>query len=151
MTGLKVKDLSIEAGASSVNLKFREPNKSTMEELAIEAGVSRFQADGLCNANFNHFKFEGGVGGYSLDFGGTLSRQVDVDISVGLGSLTISIPRNIGVKVEYEKNWFSTCDFDKDFTEQDSDIYYSSNYFTTDGKMDMKIEAGLGSVRVKRY
>ena len=42
MTGLSVKDLNLSAGASSVLLRFDEPNKSTIEDMSIEAGLSKF-------------------------------------------------------------------------------------------------------------
>ena len=150
MTGLSIKDLNLSTGASSVYLRFDQPNQSTIEDMTIEAGLSKFQADGLSNANFNHLKFEGGVGSYSLDFGGKLSKEVDVDIEVGLGSLTITIPSEIGAKIMYEKNWIAHIDIGRDFTEQEENNYFSSNYKTARGKMNMRIEAGLGTVKIKR-
>jgi hypothetical protein len=149
-TGLSVKNLNLSTGASSVTLKFDKPNKSVIEDLNIETGLSKFVARGLCNANFRHLRFEGGVGGYTLDFGGTLDKEVDVDLEVGLGSLTVIIPKNIGVKIFYEQNFMSQIDLDKDFEEQEEDIYYSSNYEDAKGKMNIRIEAGLGGVKIKR-
>src|SRR5437016_2430722 len=60
-TGLAVKDLSLSAGASTVSMRFDKPNKSEMEDLTIEAGLSKFDGKNLGNANFRHMKFEGGV------------------------------------------------------------------------------------------
>jgi hypothetical protein len=150
LTGLSVKDLNISAGASSFYLRFDRPNKSEIEDLNIESGLSKFKAEGLCNANFNHLKFEGGVGGYSLDFGGKLDKEVDVDIEVGLGSLVVTIPEDIGVKLNYEKNFIAHLDIDKDFSEDQENTYFSSNFRTAAGKINMKIDAGLGSVKVRR-
>ncbi|MBI4546357.1 MAG: hypothetical protein HY707_00130 [Ignavibacteriae bacterium] len=150
LTGLNVKDLNLSAGASSVLLKFDQPNKSVIEELTIASGLSRFRAEGLCNANFNRLRFEGGVGDYSLDFGGSLKREVDVDIEVGLGSLTITIPKQIGTRVMYNKSFISHITLDRDFSEEEEDNYYSSNYYSSKGRINMHIEAGLGSVKIKR-
>jgi hypothetical protein len=149
-TGLLVKDLKLSAGASSAWVTFDKPNKSVIEDLTIESGLSKFHADGLCNANFNHMKFEGGVGSYSLDFGGTLSKEVDVDIDVGLGSLVVKIPEDIGARIIYEKSWIAHIDLDRDFTEEQENNYFSSNYHTAAGKMNIKIDAGLGSVKIER-
>ncbi len=148
LTGLNVKDLKISAGASSVHLRFDKPNKNVIEELTIESGLSKFNGEGLCNANFNRLKFEGGVGSYRLDFGGKLEKEVDASIEVGLGSLQIVIPENVGAKIIYEKNWFSHVDLDHDFSEQEEGNYYTSNYRTASGKMNIRIEAGLGSVSI---
>lgn len=150
-SGLKVKDLSLSAGASTVSVRFNEPNKSEIDVLTIEAGLSKFEAKNLANANFNRMKFEGGVGTYKLDFGGTVEKEMDVDIEVGLGSLTIALPQTLGAKVTYEKNIISNFDIDRDFTEQSEDNYISSNYYSATGKINFHIEAGLGSVKIKRY
>ena len=149
-TGLRVKDLKISAGASSVWMTFEKPNKSVIEDLTIESGLSKFNAEGLCNANFNHMKFEGGVGSYLLDFGGKLAKEVDVDIEVGLGSLTIRIPEEIGARIIYEKSWIAHIDLNRDFSELQENNYYSSNYRSAAGKMNIKIDAGLGSVKIQR-
>ncbi len=148
LTGLNVKDLRISAGASSVHLRFDKPNKNVIEELTIESGLSKFDGEGLCNANFNRLKFQGGVGSYKLDFGGKLEKEVDASIEVGLGSLQIEVPENVGAKIVYDKNWFSHVELDHDFSEQEENNYYTSNYRTAPGKMNIHIEAGLGSVRI---
>ncbi len=147
-TGLNVKDLRLSAGASSVRLRFDKPNKSVIENLTIESGLSKFEGEGLCNANFNRLKFEGGVGSYSLDFGGELRKEVDVQVEVGLGTLTIDIPPGTGAKVIYEKNIFAHVDLDRDFSEEQDNSYYSANYRTAPGRMNIRIDAGLGSVRI---
>lgn len=152
MTDLRVKDFSLSTGASSVKLKFGTPNKETIEDMNLEAGVSKFTAEGLCNARFHHLKFEGGVGSYTLDFKGTLDREVDADIDVGLGTLTVIIPDNIGAKIIYEKSWIAHLDLASSFEESgnEENTYYSSNYDRASGKINMRIDAGMGSVKIRR-
>ena len=53
-TDLNVKDLSLSAGASSVKMRFNKPNKNIIEDLTIEAGLSKFESKGLGNARFRH-------------------------------------------------------------------------------------------------
>lgn len=149
-TGLKLKDLDISTGASSVTIMFNKLNQQTIENLNIETGVSRFKAYNLSNANFNRLKFSGGIGSYELDFSGELNKEVDVDIEIGLGSITILIPKYVGAKVYYEKNWISNIDLDKDFDEEQNNEYETSNYSSASGKMNIQIEAGFGSVKIKR-
>lgn len=148
-TGLMVKDLNISTGASSVEIMFDKPNRSTIDNINIETGVSKFKAKNLSNANFNSLRFSGGVGTYELDFGGDLNKEVDVQIEIGLGSLTVKLPENIGAKIMYEKNWLSGIDLDRGFSEQEENEYLTDNYYSTKGRMNIKIEAGLGSVKVK--
>jgi len=150
MSGLNVKDFDLSTGASSVRLAFNEPNANVIETMTIEAGLSKFKAMGLGNANFKRLKFEGGVGKYALDFHGNLKKEVDVDAEVGMGTLVIVIPSNIGARVIYEKNWISDLDIDKDFTEQSEDTYQTSNYSTAAGRINLHVEAGFGSVEIRR-
>ncbi|HTX19241.1 MAG TPA: hypothetical protein VMG34_11330 [Bacteroidota bacterium] len=149
MTGLDVKDFRMSAGASSTNLYFGEPNKSEIEELEIKSGVSKFVGEKLCNANFRRMTFEGGVGSYYLNFEGKLDREVDVRIKIGLGAVTIAIPKEAGARVHYEEHWFSNFTIDRDFDEEHKGEYVTSNYSTAEGKLNITVESGLGSVKVK--
>ncbi len=148
-TGLSVKDLNLSTGASSVTVRFDSPNKVMMDDMTIETGLSKFRGEGLCNANFRHFNFQGGVGSYSLDFSGELRNDVDADLEVGLGSLTVTIPKNVGVRIYYEKSIIAHIDLPDEFSEREEDTYYSDNYDSASRKMRLHIEAGLGGVKVR--
>jgi hypothetical protein len=150
LSGLAIKDLRLSTGASSVKLRFDRPNREVMEDLSIEAGLSKFRATGLGNANFNHLTFEGGVGSYRLDFSGDMTREADVDIDVGLGALTIVLPPNVGAKIYYEKSWVAHLTIDNDFTESEEDTYFSPDYSTRRAKLNFNITAGFGTVTVTR-
>jgi len=150
LTGLRITNLSISTGASKSSLSFDEKNSAEMEELKIETGVSKFTADNLNNANFSKMSFESGVGSYYLDFGGELTRTVDVNINVGLGAVTVVIPKMIGVKIRYEESWLSNFSIDDDLVRKRKGTYESDNYESAPGRMNIFIEAGLGSVKVKR-
>ncbi|MBI5020519.1 MAG: hypothetical protein HZB59_03705 [Ignavibacteriales bacterium] len=149
LTGLQVKDLNLSTGASSVSLRFDEKNKTEIDNITIETGLSKFKAYGLSNANFDNLKFEGGVGSYLLDFSGKLQREVDVDIQIGLGSITIVIPDEIGAKVYYEKSWVASIDLPRYYEENEDNTYFSKNYYSAKGRLNFHIEAGLGSVTIK--
>ncbi|HAP35552.1 MAG TPA: hypothetical protein DCQ28_06260 [Bacteroidetes bacterium] len=150
-SGLIINELSISTGASSSKLRFDEKNSGEIKTLRIESGVSKFVADNLNNANYQALEFEGGVGAYILDFGGELKKEVKVDINVGLGAITLLIPKNVGVRIKYEDNWFSNLSLDdEEFVRRKKGIYESTNYLDADGKMNILIESGLGSVKIKR-
>lgn len=150
LSGLDVKDFNLSTGASDVTLAFDQPNTGTIENLTIESGVSKFDARSLGNANFRHFRFQGGMGSYTLDFGGALKNEVDVDIEVGLGLVTIIIPEEIGARVIYENSWVSRLDCDRDFEADGDNQYISTNYHKSQGRMNINIDSGLGSIKVRR-
>jgi hypothetical protein len=150
LSGLQIKDLNLSAGASEVFVSFDEPNVSSIENLNMESGLSSFTARNLCNANFKHFRFQGGVGAYRLDFGGALNSEVDVDIEVGLGLVTVVVPADIGVKVVHQDNWVSKLSCDTDFTTVSDTEITSNNYYSAEGKMNLHVDSGLGSIKVRR-
>jgi len=150
LTGLHIKDFTLTAGASDVSMNFDAENRSSMEHMSIESGVSKFNARNLGNANFKYFRFEGGVGTYYLDFGGSLSREVDVDVNVGLGVLTLVVPREIGARLSYEKSWMSSLDCDRGFDLVEDGEYLTDNYHKSVGRMNIRVESGLGSVKIRR-
>ncbi len=150
LSGLNVKDFNLSAGASEVTLTFDKPNKTLVDNINIETGVSKFNGQSLCNANFKHFRFQGGVGASTLDFSGGLSREVDVDLEVGLGVMNIVVPRAIGAKVFYDKSWLSKVECDRDFQSSGQDQYTSDNFYEAPGKMNIRIDTGLGSIRIRR-
>lgn len=149
-TGLRVKDLNISTGASSVVMNFDEMNKATIESINIESGVSKFKAYNLLNANFNTLNFSGGVGSYELNFGGELRKEVDISIEIGLGSLSLYIPTSIGTRVFYKKGWFSSIDLGKGFYEESENEFVTDNYYNSKGKLNINFETGMGSIKVKR-
>lgn len=149
LTGLQLKDLKISSGASSVELTCDQPNRVSADRIEIESGVSKFTATNLCNVNFRDLKFSGGVGVYKLDFGGELTEDANAHIEVGLGSIVVYIPKEVATKVIYDDNWFSSFDLDRGFKKRKNGVYESVS--DDGGKLlTVKIESGLGSVKVKR-
>ncbi len=150
LSGLNVKDFNLSTGASDVSLTFDEPNRSVIENMTIESGVSKFTGRNLGNANFKRFRFQGGLGSYTLDFNGNLTNEVDVDVEVGLGVLTLIVPEEVGARIYFEKNWFSRLDCDRNFHTVADDRYESDNFNSAAGRMNIRIDSGLGSVKIRR-
>lgn len=150
LTGLQVKDFTMSCGASDVLVSFDELNTATLNEMNIECGVGKFVGRNLGNANFKHFRFEGGVGTATLDFSGKIQTEVDVDVQVGMGICTIILPRDVGTRIQYEESLVSRIDLARDIHTSGENQYISDNYKTASGRMNIRIDAGLGSVKVKR-
>jgi len=150
LSGLQVSDLKVSTGASSVSLTCDEPNKIAAEDINIESGVSKFTATNLCNTNFRRLKFSGGVGAYRLDFGGKLHQSADARVEVGLGSVSVTVPRAIATKLLYDEGWLSSFDVDDDFTKERNGVYLSVDRKEDEPMLSIQIESGLGSVKVRR-
>lgn len=98
--GLALTDLYVSDGAASVKVDFSSPNSASMSSLRYETGASTVELLNLANANFASMNFRSGAGTYTLDFGGTLQRDADVDVESGLSTLTIVVPEGTAAVVE---------------------------------------------------
>jgi len=150
-SGLRVKDFNLSTGAGDVELSFDEPNRSTIENLNIESGVSKFVGRNLGNANFKHFRFQEGVGSSTLDFSGNLDSEVDVDLEVGMGVMTVIVPPDVGARVIYVKSWTSKVECARDFRSANDNEFVSDNYDSVPGKMNIRVDTGLGSIKIQRH
>jgi hypothetical protein len=149
-SGLKVDELDLDLGASSVEIDFRKPNPERMSEIRVDVGASSLEMHGLGNANFEELSFDGGVGDFTLDFSGEFKGSGYCEIDVGLGSLTILLPRGVGVQIKAESSFLSSVDIDEDdFDEIEDDLYESDNFGRTDRELIFDIEVGLGSVEIE--
>ncbi|MFH0989216.1 MAG: toast rack family protein [bacterium] len=149
LTGIKVNDLRVSAGASSSTMICTKPNEIECRDILIESGVSKFVAEDLLNLNFEKMKFKGGVGSYRLDFGGSLLRSAEADISVGLGTVTIYLSPDIPTRIIANDHWLSSVDIDDAFEKVRKNTYETPNFKKKDKTFTIKVEAGLGSVNVK--
>ncbi|MCU0454321.1 MAG: cell wall-active antibiotics response protein [Bacteroidetes bacterium] len=150
LTGLKVQELRISTGASDVHLRCDEPNPITADNVEIESGVSKFTADGLSNLNFRRMAFSGGIGSYRLDFSGELANDAEATIDVGLGSIVVEIPEPIHARVRYDDGWFSQFSLAGDFKRAKSGVYETDGYGDSGKRLDIRIDSGLGSVKIRR-
>lgn len=100
--GLALKSLTVQDGASHVDLSFLEPNQTEMSILRYETGASDVKLRGLANANFSTLTFSGGAGNYTLDFSGELQRDAVVTIESGLGNMSLIIPDEVDAVVTVE-------------------------------------------------
>jgi hypothetical protein len=148
-SNLKIKNLKIASGASKIVMHFSQPNPVRMATCEIEAGVSKFTAFDLLNANFDNFNFEGGVGDYELFFTGSLQRKAIVEADVSLGSLTIYVPNTIAYRVDCDKSLL--CSFSvENASKQNDNIWYSDNFQKKDAFLDFNLNAGIGVVSIQR-
>jgi len=144
-TGLMIRNLSIETGASKTFISFDEPNPIRMEEFSLELGLAKFRGKHLLNANFEEMTIEGGMGKSTLDFTGEVIDKSFVQMELGVSSTTIILPRNVGVKIYAEVSFFTSFDTN-DLIEVDDDVYESPNWGTTEGELVIEIEAAIGFV-----
>ena len=149
-TGLLIDQLDMDLGASSVEIDFRKPNSQRISEIKLDVGASKLTINGLGNSNFDQLSFDGGVGDFTLDFSGEFNHRADIDIEVGMGSLTILVPKDAGIQIKKESSFLSSFSIDEDeFDEIEDDLYENDNFGKTDKELIFNIEVGLGAVKVE--
>ncbi len=148
--GIKLKRLDLDIGAADCSIGFNEPNKSVLEKILIDAGASSVRIDDLGNSNFREFEFEGGVGSYDIDFSGEFKFNAEAEISVGLGSMDLTLPDHIGIKIYAEDSFLSSIDIpEKDFVRIEKGVYETENWSSAEWRLELTLNVGLGSVDVR--
>ncbi|MEJ2540835.1 MAG: hypothetical protein P8188_12835 [Gemmatimonadota bacterium] len=145
--GMALSSLDLETGASESTVDFSAPNQIRMRSAEMQVGAAAFTANNLGNLNADRLEFSAGVGEVVLDFGGEWVRDLEVDLSMGLGSLELHIPQEIGVRMD--KDSFLTS-LDAPAMVKDGDSYYSENWDDAEHRLRIDIDAAFGSIRVVR-
>jgi hypothetical protein len=147
LSGLRVGELHVESGASDARLRFATPNAERMRSLDLEVGAASLHASGLANANAPEIRVQAGVGGVELDFDGTWTQSIDLNVRVALGGVTVRVPRDVGVRVEAQKFLAS---FDAQGLVKRGTAYYSDNWETATHRLSVRAQTTFGSFRLER-
>lgn len=145
LTNIRVQSLHLETGAGRTKLIIGEVNPIVCEDVNIEAGATQFHAEGLNNVNFRRLHFRGGVGAYTLDFGEPFEGYRSVDIEMGVGSLSLVLPRNVGIRLKIGGLFLK----DIEGLEREGNWYTSPDFDAQPGKLAIHVEGGLGTLNVR--
>jgi hypothetical protein len=96
-------------------------------------------------------EFEGGVGKFVLDFGGQFDYRAEARVKVGMGALTVVIPRELGVQLRADDRWLSSLDFSKSrlVAVAGKGMYETENFESAQGQLILILEVGLGSANIE--
>lgn len=144
--GLRIRNAEISTGASETKLSFSRPNQQILEQLDLKVGAASFHASGLGNANARRINFGGGVGDIVLDFSGEWQGNSRVEVSMGVGSLTLRLPRDLGVHLKRDTFLVS---FDPEGLVKRGDGYYSEGWDSAKHRVTIEVKGAFGSVDVR--
>jgi hypothetical protein len=143
--GLRVRSLELQTGASMTTLSVPVLNAESCERASFHVGAARFEATGLGNLNTANLEIRGGVGDIVLDFTGEWPADMRARIEMGLGSLTLRLPRGLGVQVN---RGGALSSFDAQELVRRGSSYYSVGFDDATRKLTIALEASLGSTRI---
>ena len=145
--GVPLTDLTLHTGASETRLRFDYPNPARMRRMELRVGAADFEVERLGNARFDSFDFAGGVGEVTLDFSGEWEGDATARIKLTLGSLTLRIPADIGVRIT--RSTVLTTFETSGFVKIDGG-YESENWNEASEHLELHIDTKFGSVEVER-
>jgi hypothetical protein len=143
--GIRVRRLDVQTGASKTRLSVAQPNQETCRSAEFQVGAAQFHATGLGNLRAERLRVQGGAGEVLLDFSGEWATNMNATVDLGLGSLTLRMPSDVGVRIVRNGRLAS---FDSEGLTKRGEAYYSSNWESAANRLSLTINAALGSVRV---
>jgi hypothetical protein len=143
--GLRVRQAVIQTGASETSVRVSKSNPEPCSLAKFEIGAAKFYAEGLGNLNCQDIDVDGGVGEVTLDFTGAWRTDSNVEIDMGLGSLTLRVPRGLGLSVRKSGVLAS---FDSQGLVKRGNVFYSENFEKAARKLTVNLDAALGVIKV---
>lgn len=143
--GLNIEELTFATGLSEVELNFSIPCQGTARKVELATGLGSMEVKGLSNLKMNALSFAGGMGSALLDFSGKYRQNLNVELDVGMGSLSLKVPESMGVKVRHDDNFLSSHEFDR-LERSSNNTWYSSNWREVPGNLSFELSVGMGSV-----
>lgn len=144
--GIPLTRLTYHTGASDTEISFASENPERMEKLELVAGAAELEARGLGNARFDEMSFKGGVGDVRLDFTGDWSGNASATVHMGLGSLTLVVPPELGVRIR--KRGFLAA-LEAPGLERVDGAWQTDNWDSASSQLSIDLKAVLGSIEVK--
>ncbi len=143
--GLHLTEVTVETGASESKIAFSEPNAVPIPRCRFKAGAASFHVEGLGNARCQKISFEGGAADVVLDFRGAREKTVEVEIQVGIGSVTLRVPESTGLSIE-KRALLATVETPR-MTKRDG-RWVSDNWDAASRRIVVSVKAALGSVEI---
>jgi hypothetical protein len=144
--GLELRRLAYKTGASESRVRFSRPNPVDCDALTFEVGAAQFTASDLGNSACRTMSFHGGVGDVTLDFSGEWRRSAEANVKIGIGSLKLLLPRDLGVAITLNRFLAS---FDHEGFTKRGGAYYSANYTSAPYRLNLDVDAAFGGIEVR--
>ena len=143
--GLAVRRLALNSQAGGSKIRFDTANATTMTSLELDATAAAIQGSRLGNANAERIRVSARAASAELDLGGIWTRDLEVDIDVFAGNVTITIPGDVGVEVETRRLLASV---EMPGFTRSGDVYVSPNLATARWKVRIRANATLAGLTI---
>lgn len=145
LSGLQLTELDLELGAGEFSVRFDEPNAAEMGRLDLDAGASQLELSGAGYASPRRMVVRSGAGDATLELTGEWSRSADIDVTAGVGQVTLRLPDDVGVRVDVEGGLASVK---ASGLRRSGDAYVNDAYGEAEIELDITVTAGVGQVNL---
>jgi len=144
-TGLQIEELDLDMGAGDFEIRFDEPNEARMGQITLDTGASKLDVVGIGHAGPEEVTVQGGVGDITLDFTGDWPRSCEARVTSGVGSITLRLPDDVGVRVSVEGGLTNVEASD---LRRSGDDYVNDAFGEAEIELQIELTTGVGSVRL---
>ena len=145
--GLALTGLEFNTGASESRIKVSAPNREQISKAQFNIGAADFQLEQLGSLNAEDIEINAGVGSLELSLDGSWQRDAVISIDMGIGSLELHVPEDLGFQLR--KNSFLTSLDGVRNLVKEGNAYYSLNWDEADRNVTVDLDGALGSVTVR--
>ena len=151
---LDLSDLSVEgvqlfSGASDLYISYDQPNRSEMDLMELEGGMSKIVVRNIEYAHARQVKIMNGMGDTKVVIGNKVSelhRPSNISVEAGAGSCLVLVHEGAPVKLVIKDNLFSSVEVDEDYKKVSEDTYVSPAYQQNPkNAITVHIDLGVGS------
>lgn len=133
-------DMRIECGAGDYDLDLA---RLMLTSLDVKVGAGNVNVDLTENPDLEDVEVDIGAGSVDMDFDGLWEKDVNVDIQGGVGSISLRLPKDVGVRVHVSKG---IGNVNTSGLGRDGDTYTNAAYGESDVVLDIYIQAGIGQI-----
>ena len=145
---LQISKLIIDSGLGETTIDFGDTrNPIECEYIDVDTGLGSSILLNLGNSNAESMEFECGLGSMELDFTGELLHDIEINIAVGLGSITIWIPEGTNTFFDYDGSFLADIDL-VNFQIIAEDEYRSVDYNPELPTLHFSASVGAGNIEI---
>ena len=149
LSDLSVESLQLFSGASDIYVSYDQPNRTQMELMELEGGMSKIVLRNVEYAHAKKVKVLNGMGDTKIVIGdktSELHRPSNISVEAGAGSCLILVHENAPVKVVISDNLFSTVEVDEYYQKAGDETYLSPSFkLNPQNSITIYVDLGVGS------
>lgn len=149
LSDLNIRKLNVTSGASNVIITYTKPNRSDMEQMDIEAGMSTIVLRNIEFAKARNIRVANAMGKTKVILGHQCPTTSNIHIEVGAGSAVLMTSEKMPVRIVLDENLLSEITIPVEFTKNPGNIYVNKKYQSDPtGAVTFYVDLGVGKLEV---